>query len=451
VGDGLVSLIPALIVSTAAGMVVTKAGISERTEKALFGQLGGHPKALGMSSFLLGSLALLPGIPMLPFVLLSGITGGLAWYVNKEQVRRKTEEEERAQQEVEAAPPVEEPITTALQMDQIRLELGYGLLPLVVEGSEGHQLTEQIKALRRQIASEIGFIMPSVRIQDNMQLASDCYVIRVKEIEAGRAELRPNMLLVMDPQGKDIPLPGEKTREPTFGLPAMWVDPQHKEDATFRGLTVVDASTVITTHLTELVKDNMSEMLSFAATQKLLDDLNKDHQKLVADLVPNRISVGGIQRVLQNLLAERISIRDLPTILEGISEACGHTRNVTTITEHVRARLARQISAANTNAHGYLPMVVLSPEWEQKFAESLVGNGEDRQLAMAPTRLQEFIGAVRITYDRLAAQDESPVLMTSPMVRPFVRSILERSRPSTVIMSQNEVFSKARIKTVGQI
>ncbi|MBK8908803.1 MAG: flagellar biosynthesis protein FlhA [Rhodospirillales bacterium] len=451
VGDGLVSQIPALIVSVAAGMVVTKAGVSEHTDKALFRQLGGDPKALGMSSFLLGALALLPGIPMLPFVLLSGITGGLAFSVYKGQGRRVAEDEARAQEAADAIPPAEEPITAALHMDHIRLELGYGLLPLVVEGNDGHQLTQQIKALRRQLATEIGFIMPSVRIQDNMQLAADCYVIRVKEIEAGRAELRPNMLMVMDPQGKDIALPGEKTREPTFGLPAMWIEPQHREDATFRGLTVVDPATVITTHLTEVVKDNMAEMVSFAATQKLLDDLDKQHQKLVADLVPNRISVGAIQRVLQNLLAERVSIRDLPTILEGISEACGASRSVTAITEHVRTRLARQISATNANAHGFIPIVVMGPDWEQAFAEALVGSGEDRQLAMAPSRLQEFIVAVRNAYDRLAARDETPVLLTSPNARPFVRSILERARPATVVMSQNEVFTKARIKTVGQI
>ncbi len=451
VGDGLVTQIPALIVSTAAGMVVTKASVAETADKALFRQLGAHPKALGLSSFLLAALAALPGIPMLPFLLLSAITGGLAWSVHQGHRRQTEEAESKAKAEVEAVPAPEEPIATALHMDQIRLELGYALLQLVSGSGQDHHLTEQIRALRRQLAAEIGFVMPSVRIQDNMQLPANGYVIRIKEIEAGRGELRPNMLLVMDPRGEDITVPGEKTKEPTFGLPAVWVDIQHREEALFRGYTVVDAATVITTHLTELVKDNLAELLSFAETQKLLDEMGKDHQKLIADLIPNRITAGGVQRVLQNLLAERISIRDLATILEGIAEACGHSRNVLTITEHVRSRLARQISAMNTGEQGYIPLLVLGPAWEQAFAEALTGSGEERQLSMPPSTLQEFIGAVRTACDRHALRDENPVLLTSPLIRPYVRSIVERIRPATVVMSQGEIFAKARIKTVGQI
>ncbi|MDP6926396.1 MAG: FHIPEP family type III secretion protein, partial [Rhodospirillales bacterium] len=288
-------------------------------------------------------------------------------------------------------------------------------------------------------------------IQDNMQLAANNYIIRVKEIDAGNGDLRPNMLLVMDPRGEDITLSGESTQEPTFGLPAMWIDSGSREEALFRGYTVVDAPTVITTHLTEVIKDNMSDLLSYAETQKLLDDLDKDHQKLVADIVPSQISVGGIQRTLQNLLSERISIRDLPTILEGISEACIQTRNIGLITEHVRCRLSRQISDANTDMNDMILLVTLSPEWEQEFVESLVGSGEEKQLSMAPSKLQDFISAIRQTFERHAMMGETPVLLTSPVIRPFVRSIVERFRPSTVVMSQNEVHPKAKIKTVGQI
>ena len=195
----------------------------------------------------------------------------------------------------------------------------------------------------------------------------------------------------------------------------------------------------------------MSELLSYAETQKLLDDLEKEQQKLVADMIPAQISLGGVQRVLQNLLAERISIRDMPTILEGISEACGHTRNVMMITEHVRARLARQISDTNANDQGFIPLVTLSPQWEQSFAESLVGTDDDKQLSMPPTRLQEFITAVRNTFERQAMMGEAPVLLTSPTIRPFVRTIIERFRPMTVVMSQNEIHPKVKIKTVGNI
>jgi flagellar biosynthesis protein FlhA len=259
------------------------------------------------------------------------------------------------------------------------------------------------------------------------------------------------MLLVMDPRGEPLTLPGEQTTEPTFGLPALWTGEAQREEATFRGYTVVEPQTVVTTHLTEVIKANMPEMLSYAETQKLLDGLDKAQQKLVGDIVPSQISLGGVQRVLQNLLAERVSIRDLPTILEGIAEACGYSRNITTITEHVRARLARQLSDVQTSPAGYLPLVSMSPQWEQNFAEALVGQGEDRQLAMAPSRLQEFIAAVRTNFEKFAAQGESPVLLTSPAVRPYVRSIVERFRPSTVVMSQNEIHPKARIKTLGQI
>ncbi|MFQ5619341.1 MAG: flagellar biosynthesis protein FlhA [Rhodospirillales bacterium] len=451
VGDGLVTQIPALIVSTAAGLMVTKAGIRGATEEALFGQLGGQPRALALCSILLGSLALLPGIPMLPFLFLTGITGGMAWYIAKRETQKKEADRRQIEDTIETAAAAEEPISAALRIDYLRLELGYGLLSLISAPHEGQRLTDQIKALRRQLAADIGFVMPSVRIQDNMQLPANTYVIRVKEIESGRGDLRPNMLLVMDPRGEDISLAGEKTSEPTFGLPALWIDESNREEALFRGYTVVEVATVITTHLTEVIKDNMAELLSYAETQKLLDELDKEHQKLIGDMVPNQISLGGVQRVLQNLLAERVSIRDLPTILEGISEACGQSRNVAMITEHVRSRLARQISDMSTNEQGFIPLVTLSPEWEQTFAESVVGSGEERQLSMPPSRLQEFIAGLRNTFEQQAMMGETPVLLTSPASRPFVRSIVERFRPMTVVMSQNEVHPKAQIKTVGQI
>ncbi len=451
VGDGLVTQIPALIVSTAAGLMVTKAGIRGATEKALFGQLGGQPRALALCAILLGALALLPGIPMVPFLLLTVVTGGTAWYIAKRETQKKEADRRQIEDTVETAATAEEPISAALRIDYLRLELGYGLLSLISAPHEGQRLTDQIKALRRQLAADIGFVMPSVRIQDNMQLPANTYVIRVKEIESGRGDLRPNMLLVMDPRGEEITLTGEKTNEPTFGLPALWLDESNREEALFRGYTVVEVATVITTHLTEVIKDNMAELLSYAETQKLLDELDKEHQKLIGEMVPNQISLGGVQRVLQNLLAERVSIRDLPTILEGISEACGQSRNVAMITEHVRSRLARQISNMSTNEQGYIPLVTLSPEWEQTFAESVISTGEERQLSLPPSRLQDFIAALRTSFERQAMMGETPVLLTSPAIRPFVRSIVERFRPMTVVMSQNEVHPKAQIKTVGQI
>ena len=452
VGDGLVSQIPALIVSTSAGLMVTKAGVTGATEAALGRQLAGQPKVLGLVSFLMFSMSILPGMPMLPFVILAAITGFGAYYVhNKNNVGLEQELVEAENTTVDPTAAAEEPISTALKIDFLRLELGYGLLSLISAPKDGQRLTDQIKALRRQMAIEVGFVMPSVRIQDNMQLPANTYVLRVKEIESARGELRPTMLLVMDPRGEEISLPGEKTTEPTFGLPAMWIEEANREEALFRGYTVVDPATVVTTHLTEVIKDNMSDLLSYAETQKLLDELDKEHQKLVAEMIPTQISMGGVQRVLQNLLTERVSVRDLPTVLEGISEACGLTRNVMMITEHVRSRLARQLSDQNINDQGFIPLVTLSPQWEQTFAESLVGQGDDKQLSMPPTRLQEFIAALRTTFERHAMMGEAPVLLTSPGSRPFVRSIVERFRPMTVVMSQNEIHPKAQIKTVGQV
>ncbi|GIK99704.1 MAG: flagellar biosynthesis protein FlhA [Alphaproteobacteria bacterium] len=448
VGDGLVSQIPALIVSTAAGMLVSKAGVTGSADKALFAQLGGYPHALGMVSFLMGSLALLPGVPMVPFLAIAGASGAAAWHLRKRQAQRAAAAAEAGA--AAPAPVMEEPISTALQIDMIRLELGYGLLTLI-NSERGQRLTDQIKALRRQLATELGFVLPSVRIQDNLQLPANGYAVRIKEIEAGQGELRPNMILVMDPRGEKIGLAGEETVEPTFGLPAMWVDPSLREEALFRGYTVVDPATVVTTHLTEIVKDNMPDLMSHAETQKLLDDLPKEHQKLIADLIPGQISVGGVQRVLQNLLTERVSIRDLPTILEGISEACGYTRNISAITEHVRARLARQISDSAADGNGVIPLVTLSPAWEQAFAEALAGEGEDRQLAMPPSKLQQFIAGVRQIFERHAMMGETPALLTSPAIRPYVRTIIERFRPSTMVLSQNEIHARAKIKTLGQL
>ena len=335
-------------------------------------------------------------------------------------------------------------------MDMIRLELGYGLLSLA--GGDTPRLTEQIKGLRRAIASEMGFVLPPVRIQDNMQLPANEYVVRIKEIEAGKGELRPTKLLAMDPGGAMPALEGEETREPSFGLPALWIEPELKDEAMFRGCTVVDPPSVLTTHLTEMVRENVAELLSHAETQKLLDELPREQRKLVDDLIPSQITVGGIQRVLQTLLAERVSVRDLSTILEGVQEACGATvRSVPAIVAHVRIRLARQISDSHVGSQGFMPLITLSADWEAAFLESLTGPPEDRQLAMAPSKLQGFMQALRTVFDTAAAAGEAPVLLTSSGIRGHVRAIVERFRPGTPVLSQMEIFPKIRIRTVGTI
>jgi flagellar biosynthesis protein FlhA len=257
--------------------------------------------------------------------------------------------------------------------------------------------------------------------------------------------------MVMDPTGGQVKLPGTHTVEPTFGLPATWVDLSLKEEATMKGYTVVDAATVLSTHLTELLKANMSELLSYGEVQKLLKELPKEQGELVKDLVPTLITVSGIQRVLQILLSERVSIRDLASILEGIAEGIGHSRNPTVLAEHVRQRLARQLCAQHTSPAGYLPLIAMSAKWEQAFAESMVGTGDDRQLAMQPSKLSEFITAVREKFEAAAREGEAPVLVTSGSIRPFVRGIVERFRAQTPVMSQSEIHPRARLKTVGSV
>jgi len=451
VGDGLVSQIPALIVSTAAGLLVSKAGVKGAADKALVSQLSGYPKALGMSSFVMVVMAMLPGIPMLPFLALAAGAGAFAWSATKKQRREAAKVVTDAAAAVKEAEPAEAPISDALKMDELRIELGYSLLSLINENGDSDQLTEQIKGLRRQLAVDMGFVMPPVRILDNVQIEGNDYIIKVKEVDAGRGTVVPNQFMVMDPAGGQIDLPGMHTTEPTFGLPATWVAADLREEASLKGYTVVDPATVMSTHLTETIKANVAELLSYADVQKLLSDLPGDQSKLVEDIVPSQISVSGIQRVLQSLLEERVSIRDLGTILEGIAEGVAATRNPQLLAEHVRTRLARQLCAANQAPGGYLPIINLSPQWEAAFAETIIGEGEDRQLAMAPSQLQEFVNDVRQRFEEAATTGEMPVLLTSPAIRAFVRSIVERFRAQTTVMSQNEVHAQARLKTLSSV
>src|SRR5476651_694391 len=330
VGDGLVTQVPALIVSTAAGLLVAKAGVAGSADKALLKQLSGYPKALGMSGAVMLVMSLLPGIPMLPFLALGGGAGALAYIIDK-RTRRDLATEARKADAAAKAETAEEPISTSLKIDDLKVELGYALLPLVNSPDGTDRLTEQIKALRRSLATEMGFVMPAVRILDNVQLDANAYVIKIKEVEAGGGKVWAGQYMVMDPAGGQVRLPGTHTTEPTFGLPATWVDAAMKEEAAMKGYTVVDAATVMSTHLTELLKNNMAELLSYGEVQKLLKDLPKEQAELLKDLVPSLITVSGIQRVLQLLLAERVSIRDLSTILEGIADGIGSSRNPVTL------------------------------------------------------------------------------------------------------------------------
>ena len=449
VGDGLVTQIPALIVSTAAGLLVSKAGVSGAADKALLGQFSSYPKALGMSAAVMLVMALLPGIPLIPFAALGGGTAALAFMIDRRAKQAVTDDVKKV--EAAKAAPAEEPIAASLKMDDLKVELGYALLPMVNAPDGSDRLTEQIKALRRSLASEMGFVMPSVRILDNVQLDANSYVIKIKEVEAGSGKVWHGQYMVMDPSGSQVTLPGTHTTEPTFGLPATWIDASLKEEASVRGYTVVDAATVLATHLTELIKANMAELLSYGEVQKLIKELPKEQSELIKDIVPSQITVSGIQRVLQILLGERVSIRDLSTILEGIADGLPSTRNATMLAEHVRARLARQLCAQYVSAAGALPIIALTARWEQAFAESIVGQGDERNLAMQPSKLTEFINQVREKFEQAAREGEAPVLVTSPGIRPFVRSIVERFRAQTAVLAQSEIHPRVRLKTVASI
>ena len=451
VGDGLVSQIPALIVSTAAGLLVSKGGVAGKTGTALADQLGRFPKAYGMVSVLMGALAIMPGLPFAPFALFSGLSGWVAWKMMKRAESGVIAEAASRADEALQAQQSDAPIAQTLAIDAMRLEIGYALLPIINNSINEPRLEDQVRALRRQLASDYGFILPAVRIMDNMELRPNEYVVSIKETEAARGEIRIDKLLVIcGPGNETMGLPGEETREPVFNLPALWIDRSLRDEAGLRGLTVVDCGTVIVTLLTELVKANIGDFLSYTETHDLLHDVHKDAARLVGELIPAKITVSGIQRILQNLLGEGVSIRDLPTILEGVAEATATTSNLTQITEHVRGRLARQISAQLTR-DGSIPIVTLSPEWDNEFADSIVGEGDDRHIAMAPSRLQGFIAAVRESYDAMATTGEIPCILTNPMIRPFVRSIIERVRPATVVLSQNEIHTRARVRVLGSI
>ncbi|MFT3995871.1 MAG: flagellar biosynthesis protein FlhA [Asticcacaulis sp.] len=445
VGDGLVTQIPALIISMGAGFLVSKAGVDGSADKALVEQLAMNPVVLGMVSATAGVLGLVPGMPILPFATIALAAGFLAW-----RLGRKPKESATPQVEAAPAAPAEETMAETLAIDDVKVELGLGLLGLIND-NEGRRLTDQIKALRRTLAQEYGFVMPFVRLMDNMRLPNQGYAIRLKEMEAGAGEVRLGHLMVMDPSGRQVELPGEHMKEPAFGIPATWIDGALREEATFMGYTIVDPATVLTTHLTEILKDNMSELLSYSEVAKLLKDAPDDQKKLIDDLIPSVVTVATLQRVLQALLKERVSVRDLPAILEALGEVAPHTKSVTQMVEHVRSRLGRQLCWQNRAEDGALPIVTLSNEWENAFSGSLIGAGEERQLSMAPSQLQDFIRGVRDTFERVSMGGEVAVLLTSPGIRPYVRSIVERFRGNTTVMSQNEIHPKVRLRTVGQV
>ena len=449
IGDGLVSQVPALIVSLAAGLIVTKGGTEGAANEAVLGQLSNYPKAIYVASGLLLAMGLLPGFPAAIFILMAIGLAAIGLYTQRlaERTRLKERQAEIDRERAGAATPQDE-LRQSMKVDELRLELGSALVPLT--NGDDAALPGKIRSLRGLFAREYGFILPSVRIKDDAQLGASSYAIYVQGVEVAKGDVRANKMMVLNPSDSPVNLPGEAAKDPTFGLDALWVDPARAEEAETLGYTVVDPESVMTTHLTEVIKDHMPELLSYASVQDLISGLDRDYQKLVGDLAGSSPAVT-VQHVLQRLLAERVSIRNLPLIIEAIAEVGRTTSNALTIAEHVRKRLASQICKSLADESGFIPVLTLSPAWEQEFAEAVRINGDDRSFLMSPQRVQEFVLAARQQIQNFAARDQWPALMVAPEVRTFVRSMLERVSGTTPVISHNEVHRKANLRTVASI
>ncbi|WP_420398519.1 flagellar biosynthesis protein FlhA [Marinovum algicola] len=447
IGDGLVTQVPALIVSLAAGLIVTKGGTEGATNEAVLGQLVRFPKALFMAAALLFGIGLLPGFPVPVFAVLAALMAGLGVVIARkaEEARKNAAASEAALKRAEPALP-EDNIKDTLKLDSLRLELGQGLVPLI--SSSDAALAGKIKSLRNLFAREFGFVLPSVRIKDEPMLPAQSYALVVQGVEVARGEVRPNGLMVVNPG--DCGLPGERGRDPSFGLEALWIDQATAPKAEAMGLTVVDPESVIITHLTEVVKEHLPELMTFGAAQELVAGLDRDYQKLAGEVTPNAPLVL-IQQVLQGLLAERVSVRNLPLIVEAIADARRGTSNVVQITEAVRRRLANQICKSLIDGNGFISVITMSPTWEKEFLEALRVNGDERNFVMSPQRVQEFVLHARREIQKYAEQDQWPALLVSPEVRSYVRSMLERVSPMTVVLSHNEIHRKASLRTVATI
>ncbi|MGY4803493.1 flagellar biosynthesis protein FlhA [Teichococcus aerofrigidensis] len=447
VGDGIVSQIPALIVSVGAGMLVSKGGVRGSTDKAFVSQLGAQPKPLYLAAGLSGLFAVLPGLPFLPFFALGAVAAGGGWLAQRAAGRAAAARE--AGLPVAEAAPREESMAELIRVDDVRLELGMGLVSLTASRQGG--LSEKIRKLRRAFGLEFGFVLPAVRIKDNMDLASGEYSIQVQGVEVARETLVLGRLLAFAPGGQEIGVPGIDTQEPSFHIRARWIEPALREAAMAQGLTVVDVETVLTTHMSEVLKGYMAQLQTYAATQRLLDGLEKEHQRLVADLIPAVLPMATVQKVLATLLGERISIRNLPLILEALHEAAGMTRNVSMLAEHVRQRLSLQICRGLTQEDGYITTLLLSPEWEREVGGAIIEEGDQRNFAMAPSRIQELIASTRARIAEAAAKGDWPAVLTSAAARPFVRHLVERINPTIAVISHAEVHQRAKLRTVGQI
>ena len=453
IGDGLVNQIPALVISTSTGIIVSRAASEQSMGKEFARQFGMQPQALGVSSGIVMLLGLVPGLPTLPFLLLGSIMGGMAWlaYQRSAGEARDQEVEEKGQQKAAAPDPGSpEAVEALLPLDILELEVGYGLIPLVDENQQG-DLLERIRAIRRQFAIDMGILVPPLHVRDNLQLKPDEYLLRLKGVEVARGEVIMGHLLAMDSGAAKREIEGIPTTEPAFQLPATWINEEKREEAQVAGYTVVDPATVIATHLTEVLRGHADELLGRQDTQKLLDNLAKTHPKVVEELVPGLLPLGGLQKVLQNLLRERVSLRDLLTICETLADHAGRSKDPDLLTEFVRQKLARSITGVYLDEQGSLAVLTMAPKTEDLIRESLQQTDQGVFLNLEPNLAQHLLEQIQQAADRVAGEGYQPIILTSPAIRRHLRRLLERFMPQVMVLSHNEVTTQTRIRSLGTV
>ena len=451
VGDGLVSQIPALIISTAAGIIVSRAGAESNLGFEIGSQLLVQPRAFVVASVILFGFGLVPGLPTIPFWILSVTAGVVAYLVFQTERARQEERREVAVQEqkkAEEKPP--ETFKPLPPVDALALEVGYGLIPLVDVEQDG-ELLERIKSIRRQIAQEIGIVVPSIHIQDNMKLKPGAYSILLKGIEVASGDLMINHLLAMNPGNTDAKISGIATREPTYGLEAFWIKPAGREDANAKGYTVVDLATIMTTHLSDVIRRHAHELVGRQEVQKMLDTLKASHPKVVEELVPNLMSLGGVVRVIQNLLHEQVPVRDLLTIMEALADWAPSTKKVDMLTEYVRQALARTITSLYQAENGMLHVLTLNQQVEKKVSESLQKTDQGVFLAIDPKYAKSIMDDLTIKMEDYHSLGVQPLLVCSAQIRSHFKKLADRFVPGLIVLSYDEIVSSAKIKIVGTV
>lgn len=445
VGEGLVSQIPALIISTAAGIVVTRAAAESDLGADVTRQLLVHPRAILATSAILGFLGLMPGLPHFALLTLSALAGAIGYMA----LASKKQETIRIQEAAAPAPapPKENGVTP---LDLMELNIGYGLIPLVDE-ARGGELLKRITAIRKQMAQELGFVVPPIHLRDNLTIKPNEYLILIKGVEVARGELLPGHYLAMNPSGIDKGVQGIPTREPCFGLQALWITEQDKERAQMVGYTVVDLSSVMATHLTEIIRSHARELLGRQETQYLLDQFKKDNPKVVEELVPSLLSLGVVVKVLGNLLRERVPIRDLRTILETLADYGPTIKDPDLLTEYVRHALARTITRQYQSPDGALPVISLDPRLDQEIAAAIQQGPQGGALAIDPLTAQKIMMRIRQAAENLSMRGHPPVVLCSPMVRPHLRKLIERSFPNIAVLSSNEIIPQVRLQSLETV